>query len=425
MDVIEVLNTIRDNASQAYQDRVPEATRTNIEEVGEAITDLNNAVVYNEFVNTLANMIYAPELIKKSWENPLGKFKKGKKTFGDSVEEVYNNFIKAQTFDQTGSGLLTRKLPDTKVVFHRMNRQDSYVLTDSPESLAKAFKSYEGLAEYLENLFTTMRNSAELDEYILMRELFAEAYNNNAMVVVSVPDPQASEANAKAFIKTVKTVSGDMVFANSNNNAYLTAQSDDNKPIVTFSKKDEQVLIVDNPTDVTCNVDVLASSFNKDLVSFNSETKEVIDAFPIEGMIGALVDRNFFQVYDDLFTFREFENGLGLYRNHILHVWQTLGYSILCNAVAFVVGADQNSDGDIADEYTVSYTLKTGITSTNKRTAVVEGMSYKTTLKGDSLATDTVTVTMGGSNITATAYTASTGVVKIDKVTGNIAITVA
>ena len=424
MDAIEILNTIRDNASQAYQDRVPVATRNNIEEVGEAITDLNNAVVYNEFVDTLANMIYAPMLIRKSWFNPLGKFKKGKKTFGDTVEEVYNNFIKAQTFDQSGSGLLTRKLPDTKVVFHRMNRQDSYVLTDSPESLAKAFKSYEGLAEYLENLFTTIRNSAELDEYILMRQLFEEAYNNNAMVVVSVPDPQASEANAKAFIKAVKTVSGDMTFANSNNNAYLTAQSSDNKPIVTFSRKDEQVLIVDNPTDVTCNVDVLASSFNKDLVSFNSETKEVIDAFPVDGMIACLVDRNFFQVYDDLFTFREFENGLGLYRNHILHVWQTIGYSILCNAVAFVVGADQNSDGDIADEYSVTYTLKSGITSTNKRTKIVEGMSYKTTLKGETLATDTVAVTMGGVTITSSAYTAETGVVKIDKVTGDITITV-
>lgn len=425
MDAIEVLNTIRDNASQAYQDRVPEATRNNLEEVGEAITDLNNAVVYNEFVNTLANMIYAPMLIKKSWYNPLGKFKKGKKTFGDTVEEVYNNFIKAQTYDQTGAGLLTRKLPDTKVVFHRMNRQDSYVLTDSPEALAKAFKSYEGLAEYLENLFTTIRNSAELDEYILMRELFAEAYNNNAMKVVAVADPQASEANAKAFIKAVKTVSGDMAFANSNNNAYLTAQSTDEKPIITFSRKDEQILIVDNPTDVTCNIDVLASAFNKSVVEFNDTQKEVIDAFPVDGMIACLVDRNFFQVYDDLFTFREFENGLGLYRNHILHVWQTIGYSILCNAVAFVVGTDQNSDGDIADEYTVTYTLKTGITSTNKRTAVNEGMSYKTTLKGDSLATDTVTVTMGGTNVTATAYTASTGVVKIDEVTGNIVITVA
>lgn len=422
MDAIEILNTIRDNASQAYQDRVPEATRNNIEEVGEAITDLNNAVVYNEFINTLANMIYAPMLIKKSWQNPLGKFKKGKKTFGDTVEEVYNNFIKAQTFDQTGAGLLTRHLPDTKVVFHRMNRQDSYVLTDSPEALAKAFKSYEGVSEYLENLFTTIRNSAELDEYVLMRQLFAEAYENNAMVVVAVADPTASKQNADEFIKTVKTVSGDMTFANSNNNAYLTAQSDDNKPIVTFSKLDEQVFIIDNPTNVSVAVDSLAYAFNKSVLEWNQTQKEVIDAFPIEGMVAALVDRNFFQVYDDLFTFREFENGLGLYRNHILHVWQTLGYSILCNAVAFVVGKNENSDSDISDEFTVTYTLKSGVTSTNKRTSVVEGMSYKTTLKGVK-GGDTVTVTMGGTNITATAY--DDGVVSIKELKGNLVITVA
>ena len=424
MDAIELLNTIRDNASQAYQDRVPEATRTNIESVGEAITDLNNAVVYNEFINTLANMIYAPMLIKKSWSNPLGKFKKGKKTFGDTVEEIYNNFIKAKTYDQSGAGLLTRELPDTKVVFHRMNRQDTYQLTDSPEALAKAFKSYEGVSEYIQNLFTTMRNSAEYDEYILMRQLFAQAYENNAMVVIPVADPTASKQNADDFIKTVKTVSGGMKFPSSDYNAYLTAQSTDIKPIVTFSKPEEQIFVVDNATNVSVAVDSLAYAFNKSILEWNETQKEVIDAFPIDGMIAALVDHNFFQVYDDLFTFREFENGLGLYRNHYLHVWQTLGFSPLTNAVAFVIASDQNSDGDIADEYTVTYALKTGVTSTNKRTKVNEGMSYKTTLSGVK-NTDTVTVTMGGTTITSSAYTASTGVVKIAEVTGNIAITVA
>lgn len=423
MDAIELLNTIRDNASQAYQDRVPEATRSNIAEVGEAITDLNNAVVYNEFINTLANMIYAPMLIKKSWSNPLGKFKKGKKTFGDTVEEVYNNFIKAQTYDQTGAGLLTRKLPDTKVVFHRMNRQDSYVLTDSPEALAKAFKSYEGVSEYLQNLFTAIRNSAELDEYVIMRELLAEAYDSGAMKAVAVADPQKSEANAKAFIKAVKTVSGDMTFPNSNWNGYLDVQSTDNKAIITFSNRDEQVLLIDNATDVACDVDVLAYAFGRDLLRFNTEVKQIVDAFPIEGMIAALVDSNFFQVYDDLFTFREFENGLGLYRNHILHVWQTIGYSTLVNSVAFIVSEDMNSDGDIADEYTVTYTLKTGVTSTNKRKTVLEGTTYKTTLKGVE-AGDTVTVTVGGVT-DAGAYDSDTGVVKISKVEGNIVITVA
>ena len=425
MDAIELLNTIRDNASQAYQDRVPEATRANIAEVGEAITDLNNAVVYNEFVNTLANMIYAPMLIKKSWSNPLGKFKKGKKTFGDTVEEIYNNFIKANTYDQTGAGLLSRNLPDTKVIFHRMNRQDTYQLTDSPEALAKAFKSYEGVAEYLQNLFTAIRNSAELDEYIIMRELIAEAYESGAMKAVAVADPQASEANAKAFIKAVKTVSGDMTFPNSNWNGYTDVQSTDTKPIITFSGRDEQVLLIDNATDVACDVDVLAYAFGRDLLRFNTEVKQIVDAMPIEGMIAALVDKNFFQVYDDLFTFREFENGLGLYRNHYLHVWQTVGYSCLTNAVAFIIAKDENSDGDLQDEVTITYTLKSGITSTNRRKSAFEGQTYKTTLKGDTLATDTVTVTMGGSNITSSAYDSETGVVRIAEVTGNIVITVA
>ena len=423
MDTIELLNTIRDNASQAYQDRVPEATRANLAEVGEAITDLNNAVVYNEFVATLANMIYAPMLIKKSWSNPLGKFKKGKKTFGDTVEEVYNNFIKAQTFDQTGAGLLTRNLPDTKTVFHRMNRQDSYVLTISPEALAKAFKSYEGVSEYIQSIFTSIRNSAELDEYVLMRELLAEAYNSGAMKAVAIADPQASEANAKAFIKAVKTVSGDMTFPNSNWNGYLDVQSEDNKAIITFSGRDEQILLIDNATDVACDVDVLAYAFGRDLLRFNTEVKQIVDAFPIEGMVACLVDKNFFQVYDDLFTFREFENGLGLYKNEILHVWQTIGYSCLVNSVCFMVASDQTSDGDIADEFTVTYTLKSGVTSTNRRKTVLEGTTYKTTLKGVK-GTDTVTVTVGGVT-DAEAYDSDTGVVKIAKVAGDITITVA
>ena len=420
MDAIELLNTIRDNASQAYQDRVPEATRTNIAEVGEAITDLNNAVVYNEFVNTLANMIYAPMLIKKSWSNPLGKFKKGKKTFGDTVEEVYNNFIKAKTYDQTGAGLLTRNLPDTKVIFHRMNRKDTYQLTDSPEMLAKAFKSYEGVAEYLQNLFTAIRNSAELDEYVIMRELIAEAYESGAMKAVAVADPQASEANAKAFIKAVKTVSGDMTFPNSNWNGYTDVQSEDTKPIITFSGRDEQVLLIDNATDVACDVDVLSYAFHKDLQSFNTDVKQIVDAMPVEGMIAALVDKNFFQVYDDLFTFREFENGLGLYRNHYLHVWQTVGYSCLTNAVAFIISSDADSDGEV-EEFMVAYNLKDGVTASNKRKTALEGSKFTTKLNGVE-AGDTVTVTMGGSAV-AGAY--ADGKVTIANVTGAIVITVA
>jgi hypothetical protein len=96
----------------------------------------------------------------------------------------------------------------------------------------------------------------------------------------------------------------------------------------------------------------------------------------------------------------------------------------LTNAVAFIIAKDENSDGDLQDEVTITYTLKNGVTSTNRRKSAFEGQTYKTTLKGVK-GTDTVTVTMGGSTITTDAYDSETGVVRIAEVTGNIVITVA
>nr|DAR69947.1 MAG TPA: Head protein [Caudoviricetes sp.] len=421
MNSIELLNTIRDNASKTYQERVPEATKNNLEEVGSAITNMDDAIVYNEFVNTLTNQIFRPYIISKSWQNPLGKFKKGKKTFGDTVEEIYNNFIKAKTYDQTGKGLLERNLPDTKTVFHRMNRQDVYQVSISPENLLKAFTSEDKLNSYLMNALSSMMNSSEYDEYVLMRELFKTAYNNNALVVVPVEDPFKSKENSDKFIKTVKTISGDMKFPKGAYNSYLKVQNKDKKEIVTFSKPEEQIFIVDNSTNVSVAVDSLAVAFNKSVLDWNTSQKEVIDAFPVKGMIAALVDKNFFQVYDDLFTFREFENGLGLYKNHYLHVWQTIGYSVLCNAVAFVIAEDKNSDGDISDTFKVTYTLKDGVKSANKNTSVLEGSSFETVLKGSKGST--VVITMKG-NTLSNVYDTETEIVSIDKVTGDIVITV-
>lgn len=432
MNLQEILNTIRDNASQTYQDRVPEATRNNIQEIGEAISDPNNAVVANEFMSTLLNMIIKPVLHTKLFSNPLKQLKKGKKPLGDTIEEIYTNFIKAETYDQTGANLLKRNLPDTKTVFHRMNRQDKYKITSSPEALAKAFASWDTLESYLATLINTLYNSSELDEYVLTKQLIKDALDNNAIKTVIVPDPLLSAENGKEFIKAVKIVSGDMAYPNDRNNAYLTAQSTDNKPIVTFSRKSEQILIIDNATEVSVNVDVLASVFNMTVAEFNDTRKITIDAFPDPDVRAVLVDEAFFQIYDDLLTFREFENGEGLYKNYILHVWQTLAYSILVNAVAFTVGSDEDEDAEV-ETFDVTYSLKTGVKSSNKRKTVAEGGSYSTTLSGVG-ENDTVTVTMGTEkvedvdtpiDITDDVYDAESGKIGIDTVTADIAITVA
>ena len=255
-----------------------------------------------------------------------------------------------------------------------------------------------------------------------MKQLIKQACDNNAMKVVTIADPTTSESNAKAFIKAVKIVSGDMVFANSNNNAYLTSQSVDNKPIITNTPKPEQVLIIDNATDVSVAIDVLASVFNMSVAEFNDTRKIVIDAFPDPSIRACLVDEMFFQVYDDLVLFKEFENAEGLYRNYYLHVWQTLAYSNLVNGVAFKVASDEDSDGSV-EEFNVTYTLKTGVKSSNKAKKVIEGTTYSTNLTGVA-AGDTVAVTMGGTAVTSTAYNSTTKTINIAKVTGAIVISV-
>ena len=431
MNVQEILNTIYDNASDMYRERVPEATKTNIQAIQEVMTNPDNAVVANEFMSTLLNMVIKQQLITKIFNNPLKSLKKGSKPLGDTVEEIYNNFIKAEGFDQTGSALLNRNLPDTKTVFHRMNRKDKYKVTVSPEMLTKAFASYANLNSYINNIINTLYNSSELDEYVITKELIKQAYENNAIKVVNIAEPLTSEANAKEFIKVIKTVSGDMTFPNSNNNAYLEAQDTDNEPIITFSRKNEQILILDNATDVSVNVDVLASLFNMSVADFNDTRKIVIDAFPDKDIRACLVDEQFFQIYDDGMFFKEFENVEGLYRNYLLHVWQTVAYSPLVNGVVFKVAGDSDSDNTV-EEFNVTKTLKTGVTSSNKRTKVAEGSSYTTTLRGVK-ATDTVVVTMGSTkvdnvdtptDITSTAYDEDTGVISINEVTDNITISV-
>lgn len=420
MELIKLLNTIRDNASMEYQDRIPEANRNNMESIRYAMIDDDNIQVANEFMRTLLNKLVKSVVHTKLFTNPLKGLKKGNKPLGDTIEEIYSNFLKGENYDHTGANLLKRTLPDTKTVYHRMNYQLQYPVTVSRAELSKAFMSYDALETYITNTINSLYNSAELDEFVNTKQLIKSALDNKAMKVVHIQDPLLGKTQGESFIKTVKTVSGLMQFPSTEHNAYLQAQEDDTVAITTFSRKSEQVLILDTATDTSVAVDVLASTFNMSVAEFNDTRKIVIDVFPDKDIRAVLVDEAFFQIYDDLFNITSFYNGKGLYETFYLNVWQTLAYSILVNAVAFSVASDENKDGDVAS-YSVTYSLGADITSSNKRTKVAEGGSFSTTLSG---TVSTCTVTMGGTTV-ADAYDSATNKISISGVTGDIVITAA
>jgi len=94
-------------------------------------------------------------------------------------------------------------------------------------------------------------------------------------------------------------------------------------------------------------------------------------------------------------------------------------YSI--NAICYGAGYDREvSYENTVVRYTVTNNL-TDVSTNNGITSVVEGSSYTATLTPEIGKIKTVTVTMGDSNITSTAY--SNGIITIPEVTGDIVIT--
>lgn len=86
-----------------------------------------------------------------------------------------------------------------------------------------------------------------------------------------------------------------------------------------------------------------------------------------------------------------------------------------------VTGVSGADDPDPVVTYTITNNL-TNVTSNNSATSAQEGTGYSATLTaGNGYTLDTVTVTMGGEDITATAY--ANGVVTIASVTGDVVIT--
>ena len=331
-----ILNTIRANASEMYQTRVPEATQTNLVDVGTAI--MSYQASENEFLSALVNKIAMVIVRNKTFKNPLSVLKKGGVPLGRNIEEIYTNTATGTTFDPTGAKLLERVIPDTKAIYHSMNRQGMYKATISKAQLIHAFTSYSALEQLLNSIVNSIYSGDNLDEFMLMKELFSTAIAGNKMKTVNVADPVNGDT-AKAFVKAIRTVGQSMQFPTTAYNTYFDINKDtDAKPVVTWTPLENQVLILRNDVSVNVDVELLAQAFNVSYTDLQQRTL-IVDGFGSEVNCGAvLCDESYVQVYDNLTQMESFHNGEGLYDNFIYHHWQTYSLSLFANAVGFMIG---------------------------------------------------------------------------------------
>lgn len=322
---ISVLNNIRANASQEYQNRIPEATQENIITIGNALA--NYDLLYNEFSTALLCKIGKTLLEGKLFKNKLAKYKSGKLLNQQDVEEIFMGQVKAEgAFDPEGKNPLGRRTAaQDKVVYHRQNRQDYYVITLGDLDFLRVFRSEATLDAYLTGKLNEVFSAAEKDEWHVMKNLLA-TYDGYCDYEVPVITEANAETAAKRFVKTLRKAAMDVTFPS----------TDYNKAgVETQSNPDDLVVFINKDVLAEIDVEVLAKAFNMGKTDINV-TIEVMDDFGIlTDTYGLLVDRDWFKVWDTLSKMEPQRNAQGLFTNYFYHVHQIVSCSPFKNAIRF------------------------------------------------------------------------------------------
>ena len=337
---ISILNNIRANASQAYQDRIPEATQENISAIGNALQTYE--VLFNEFCSALINKIGKTLIESKLFKNKLARFKSGAILTQQDVEEIFVDMAKgASTYDPEGKNPLGRRKDDNvKVVYHRMNRQDTYDISIGDLDFLRVFRSEATLDSFISAKINSVYSRAAHDEWLLMKELLATYKNKSGGVGYfdyGVPQIAGADAekNAKTFVKTLRKAVADLGFAST---AYNTAG------VTTWTNPEDLVLLVNKDVIAEVDVEVLAKAFNLGKTDVQVQVVVMDDFGSLTDTYGLLIDKDFFKVFDTLSTMRRQENAQGLFTNYFYHVQQILSLSPFKNAVRFNVGVGSGTN---------------------------------------------------------------------------------
>lgn len=329
----QMLNAIRAEASSDYQARVPEANERNLVDVGNPI--LEYTAMANEFLEALVNKIVSTLVERQRFDNPLSPMRRGPMPLGFDLEEVQSNPAQAERYTGTEadmSDILKMHKPDTESCYHRLNRQDRYVVTINNDQLRGAFLSWNKMEDFIASLVDTLYNGNAIDEYKYTKQLISQAVTGGKMNTVQVANPVDYESG-KRFLSKLRGLSAAFTFPSTNYNNY-TLMGGTGNPRMTFSPIDRQIIIIDAQVAATVGVDVLASVFNLDYANYVAR-QVMVDSFGDNGKtLAVLADERTFIIMEQLRQFTTFYNAATLGWQYYYHAWDMFSMSPFYNAVA-------------------------------------------------------------------------------------------
>lgn len=321
---LDILNNIRANASQDYQDRIPAATQENIQAIGNALQAYN--VLYNEFCDALINRIGKTLLESKLFKNKLARFKSGTITNAQDVQEIFVQMAKAEdAYKPDGPNPLGRRSPsEVLALYHRENRRDCYVISIGDIDFQRTFSSEATLGAFITAQINSVYSGAARDEYLAMKNVLATFDGYFDYEVPAITATTAASA-ASAFVKTMKKAVADLGELSDKYNA---------EGVETWTEAEDLVLLVNTDVLAEVDVEVLAKAFN--LRKTDIPTDNIIpmkDFGAMDKCYGILMDKDWFRVWDTLSKMETQRNAHGLFTNYFYHVHQILSASRFKNCV--------------------------------------------------------------------------------------------
>lgn len=334
LSALDIINTIRDNATADYIARVPEATRDNLNQVGKAITADKN--IMNDFMEALINKVAITSIKSKMYHNPLQQLKKANgRPLGNTIEEIFINPATDMGYQTDGTYLLKTTKPDGKACYFGLNRQSTYPTTINVNQLERAFNSPSAFDKFYNGIISSLYSGDQIDEFMLTKAVLGKNIDDGNVTFVECDIEQPKDvALAMANMSDYFTFPSTQYAGYNHVNKDKIAEGE--KACNTFCAINDQCLIVRADCLNKINFDVLANMYHMDKAELKAMTIKV-DSFPTTkyDTYAILCDIEAINIIDDVFATDNQYIGSSRQWNIWLHHWQWLYLSMFGNCVAF------------------------------------------------------------------------------------------
>lgn len=334
-------------------------TIESIKAVGEFINATQQR--QNSFLSSLVNRIALVIISTKAYSNPWSFAKRGRLEAGDSLEEIYVNLAKVEKYKPSNAtnaflaDLFGKRKPDVLASYSATNFLEKYPVTVSAEQLSYAFTSMDGVNNLIEYITQSLYSAFEYDEFLVLKFVLYRAILDGKVKAINI-SALNSEANCKAAIEKIRSLSNNMTFLKQEYNYAKVYQ---------HCPKADQKVIIDADAEAALGVQVLAYAFNKSeaeygdrilLDGFGTTERDRLDMiFDLDVEHGehcftsdeitaigtiklVIMDKDWFILYDRLVTMTEQYMPNTLEWNYFLHHQALFSWSPFKNICVLYTG---------------------------------------------------------------------------------------